>query len=241
MLVALAIVDGDGALAEVEVFDAQAHAFHDAQAGTVHEQGGKLPGDIEVGDIMCQNVNGTHGLAELPVVKVCGAAKGVEEGGGGGGGTIATGLGPGFGPLDVILVGGGLDGQLDEALEEMLAGLGECLPVRRNGRWRGHAWNIICSLEQCKGKVEKFREIGSVGQSHRWMDDNLAGHGLKSVRQDAAHSRQDAGAPHFHLSPSLDIIRSKLPCDIIATSVFIFAIRTTRPNCNMIPFYREYI
>jgi len=48
---------------------------------------------------------------ELPVEKVGGAAQGVEEGGGGVGGAIATDLGPGFCPLDVILVGGGLDGQ----------------------------------------------------------------------------------------------------------------------------------
>ena len=57
VLVVLAIVDGDGALAEVEVFDAQAHALHDAQAGTVHEQGSKLPGVLEVGD------NGAHFVA----------------------------------------------------------------------------------------------------------------------------------------------------------------------------------
>ena len=69
---------------------------------------------------------------ELPVGKVRGAAQGVEEGAGGVGGTIATGLGPGLGPLDLILVGGGLDGQRDEALEETLAGWGGRLPVRRN-------------------------------------------------------------------------------------------------------------
>ena len=60
------------------------------------------------------------------------AAKGVEEGAGGVGGTIAMGLGPVFGPLDVILVGGGLDGQCNEPLEEALSGRGSWLPVRRN-------------------------------------------------------------------------------------------------------------
>jgi len=50
VLVALAIVDGNSALAEVEVFDAQAHALHDAQAGTVHELGGKFPRIFKVGD-----------------------------------------------------------------------------------------------------------------------------------------------------------------------------------------------
>ena len=62
-----------------------------------------------------------HGLAELPIVKVGGATKGVEEGGGGVGGTIATGLGPDHGPADVVVAGGGLDGQRGEALEETLA------------------------------------------------------------------------------------------------------------------------
>jgi len=83
-------------------------------------------------DLTSQNTHGVNRLAELPVVKVAGAAKGVEEGAGGVGGTIARCLGPGLGPLDVILVGGGLDGQRDEALEETLAGGGDRLPVRRN-------------------------------------------------------------------------------------------------------------
>ena len=81
---------------------------------------------------MGQNVNGIHGLAELPVFNMCGAAKGVEECAGGVGGTMATGLGPVLGPLDVILVDGGLDGQRGEALEETLAGRGGWQPVRRN-------------------------------------------------------------------------------------------------------------
>ena len=79
-----------------------------------------------------QNVDGVHGLAELPVFNMCGPAKGVEECVGGVGGTIATGLGPILGPLDVILAGGGLDGEGDEALEEMLADRGVWLTVRRD-------------------------------------------------------------------------------------------------------------
>ena len=56
---------------------------------------------------MPHTTSGTPALpTELPVEKVAGATKGVEEGAGGVGGTIATGLGPVFGPLDVILVGG---------------------------------------------------------------------------------------------------------------------------------------
>ena len=63
---------------------------------------------------------------------VAGATKGVEEGAGGVGGTIATGLGLDLGPMDVVLVGGGLDGQINEALEVVLPGWGRWLPVRRN-------------------------------------------------------------------------------------------------------------
>ncbi len=82
---------------------------------------------------MPHTAGGTPALpTELPVVKVAGAAKGVEERAGGIGGTIATGLGPGLGPLDIILAGVGLDGQRGGALEETLAGRGAWLPVRRN-------------------------------------------------------------------------------------------------------------
>jgi hypothetical protein len=63
-----------------------------------------------------------------------GAAKGIEEGLGAFGGTVAKSFVPCFGPADVILVGGGLDGQSVEALEETLAGLG-CRPTVGWGAW----------------------------------------------------------------------------------------------------------
>jgi hypothetical protein len=53
-----------------------------------------------------------------------GTAEGIEECGGGVGGTVAKSFVPGLGPADVILVGGGLDGQHSKALKEMLAGRG---------------------------------------------------------------------------------------------------------------------
>ena len=81
---------------------------------------------------MGEDVNGVHSLSELPVGKMRGTAEGVEEGGGGVGGTIATGLGPGFGSADVIVMGGGLDGQRGEALEKTLACRGGRLTVRRD-------------------------------------------------------------------------------------------------------------
>ena len=61
---------------------------------------------------------------ELPVGKMRGTAEGIEECGDGVGGTIAAGLGPGFRPVDVVVAGGGFDGQRVEALEEILAGRG---------------------------------------------------------------------------------------------------------------------
>ena len=44
---AFGIVDLDGCVIEVEVFDAEGHGFADAQSGTVHELGSKLPRAIE--------------------------------------------------------------------------------------------------------------------------------------------------------------------------------------------------
>jgi hypothetical protein len=70
---------------------------------------------------------------ELPVGETCGAPEGIEEGMGAFGGTVAKSFVPGLGPADVILMGGGLDGQSVEALEEMLA----CRGRGRGGRWIG--------------------------------------------------------------------------------------------------------
>ena len=47
---AFAIMDGDGALAEIEVFDAEFHAFHEAHAGAIHELGCEFPWIFEVVD-----------------------------------------------------------------------------------------------------------------------------------------------------------------------------------------------
>jgi len=70
--------------------------------------------------------------SELPVGKMRGAAKGFKERCGGVGGTIAMGLRPSLGPVDVILVGGGLDGQRVKALEETQACRGVRVTVRRS-------------------------------------------------------------------------------------------------------------
>jgi hypothetical protein len=51
-------VDGDGALAEIEVLDAQAHGFHEAEAAAVHELGGEFPWFFEVSDNRADFITG---------------------------------------------------------------------------------------------------------------------------------------------------------------------------------------
>ncbi len=50
MSAAFAIMNRDGALAEIEVFDAEAKGFHDSQAGAIHELGGEFPRAFQTGD-----------------------------------------------------------------------------------------------------------------------------------------------------------------------------------------------
>ena len=47
---ALAIVDGDGALAEVEVLDAQAHGLHEPEPAAIHDLGDEFPWIFEAGE-----------------------------------------------------------------------------------------------------------------------------------------------------------------------------------------------
>jgi hypothetical protein len=54
---AFGVVDGDGAVAEVDVLDAEAKAFHDAEAGAVEELGGEFPWVFE------ESEHGTNLLA----------------------------------------------------------------------------------------------------------------------------------------------------------------------------------
>lgn len=51
---AFSVVDDDGAMAEVDVFDAQPEGFHKAEAGAIHELGSEFPRGFEVGE------NGLH-------------------------------------------------------------------------------------------------------------------------------------------------------------------------------------
>lgn len=47
---AFAIMDGDGALTEIDVFDPEAEGFHEPQAGAVHEEGCEFPWIFEILD-----------------------------------------------------------------------------------------------------------------------------------------------------------------------------------------------
>jgi hypothetical protein len=46
MFAAFGIVDLDGVVIEIEVFDAQRHGFAHAQSGTIHELGTEEPGGL---------------------------------------------------------------------------------------------------------------------------------------------------------------------------------------------------
>lgn len=47
---ALAVVDGDGGLAEIEILDAEFHGFHEAEAATVHDLCDEFPRGVEMGE-----------------------------------------------------------------------------------------------------------------------------------------------------------------------------------------------
>jgi hypothetical protein len=47
---ALAIMDGDGALAKIEVLDAQAHGLHQPEATAIHDLCDQFPGIFEAGE-----------------------------------------------------------------------------------------------------------------------------------------------------------------------------------------------
>ena len=58
---AFGVVDGDGAVAEVDVLDAEAKAFHDAEPGAVEELGGEFPGVFEESEHGTNFVTGEYG------------------------------------------------------------------------------------------------------------------------------------------------------------------------------------
>lgn len=47
---ALAVMDGDGPVAEVEILDPQGKAFHEPQAGAIHDERGEFPDAVQTGD-----------------------------------------------------------------------------------------------------------------------------------------------------------------------------------------------
>ena len=47
---ALAIMDGDGALAKIEILDAQAHGFHETEAAAIHDLSDQFPRIFQTGE-----------------------------------------------------------------------------------------------------------------------------------------------------------------------------------------------
>jgi hypothetical protein len=46
----LSIMDGDGALAEIQILDAQAHGFHEPEAAAIHDLGDQFPWIFQTGE-----------------------------------------------------------------------------------------------------------------------------------------------------------------------------------------------
>ena len=57
---ALAIVNGDGALAEIQILDAQAHRFHEAEAAAIHDLCDQFPRVFKVGEYGADFIAGHH-------------------------------------------------------------------------------------------------------------------------------------------------------------------------------------
>ncbi len=66
VLAVLTVVDGDGSLAEVEILDPQGEAFHEPQAGAIHDEGGEFPDAVQMGEDRTHLVTGhDHGRAAV--------------------------------------------------------------------------------------------------------------------------------------------------------------------------------
>ena len=50
MFAALAIVDGDGALAEIDVLNTESEGFHNSEAGAIHDLAGEFPRIFQMSD-----------------------------------------------------------------------------------------------------------------------------------------------------------------------------------------------
>jgi hypothetical protein len=59
-LMGRSLVDGDGALAKIEVLDAQAHGFHKAKATAIHDLGDQFPRIFKAGENGADFLAGHH-------------------------------------------------------------------------------------------------------------------------------------------------------------------------------------
>ena len=148
---AFGVVDGDGAVAEVDVLDAEAKAFHDAEAGAVEELGGEFPGVFEEAEHGTNFVAGEYGGRAtgaggraIEVQREFGVAEDVAE--------------EEDESVERLLLGGGGD----------LAFKGEDLDVRGNGGWADLGRRLTDAAEAEPGEPEGpmtirlFRRHGEV-------------------------------------------------------------------------------
>jgi len=56
----LAVVNGDGALAEIQILDAQAHGFHEPEAAAIHKLGDQFPWIFKAGEDGADFLAGHH-------------------------------------------------------------------------------------------------------------------------------------------------------------------------------------
>ena len=57
---ALAIMNGDGSLAEIQIFDTQAHGFHEAEAAAIHDLGDQFPWIFQTSENGADFLTGHH-------------------------------------------------------------------------------------------------------------------------------------------------------------------------------------
>lgn len=65
------IVDGDGALAEIQILDAQAHGFHEAETAAIHDLGNHFPRIFQPGENRADFFAGHHDRRATSVTSGC--------------------------------------------------------------------------------------------------------------------------------------------------------------------------
>jgi hypothetical protein len=114
-------------------------------------------------NLASEDAGGMDGLAKLPVGQMGGAAQGVEVGGGGVCGAVAMGLDPSLGPADVIVAGGGPDGEGFKALEEVQPCRSRGGTIGRVCRWLEHGDKKTVRMNITRKKSRNSEKSVAVG------------------------------------------------------------------------------